>query len=50
MLYNTGGIWQQTVTPVLTGEGTLGDAWEAFSNQLINEAKTFGYEVVDEDE
>ncbi len=50
MLYNTGGIWQQTVTPVLTGEGTLGEAWDAFSNQLINEAKTFGYEVVDEDE
>ncbi len=50
MLYNTGGIWQQTVTPIVTAGGNLSDAWEAFANQLTNEAKTFGYEVVDEDE
>lgn len=50
MPYNTGNIWSQTVTPVLTSGGTLGDAWETFSNQLVNEAKTFGLEVVDADE
>lgn len=50
MLYNTGGIWQQAVTPVLTAGGDLSDAWGAFGNQLVNEAKTFGYEVVDEAE
>jgi ABC-type glycerol-3-phosphate transport system substrate-binding protein len=48
LLYNTGGIWSQTVTPVLTGGGTLSDAWDAFGNQLTNQAKTFGYEVVSE--
>ena len=47
MLYNTGGIWSKTVTPVLTAGQNLSDAWDAFGNQLINEAKVFGYEVVD---
>ena len=48
MLYNTGGIWSKTVTPVLTNGGTLSDAWDAFGNQLTNEAKVFGYEVVED--
>ena len=47
MLYNTGGIWSKTVTPVLTAGKDLSAAWEAFGTQLVNEAKTFGYEVVD---
>jgi multiple sugar transport system substrate-binding protein len=47
MLYNTGGIWSKTVTPVLTAGQNLSAAWDAFGTQLVNEAKTFGYEVVD---
>jgi ABC-type glycerol-3-phosphate transport system substrate-binding protein len=47
MLYNTGGIWSKTVTPVLVGGKNLSAAWDAFGTQLVNEAKTFGYEVVD---
>ena len=47
MLYNTGGIWSKTVTPVLTAGKDLTAAWDAFGTQLVNEAKTFGYEVVD---
>jgi multiple sugar transport system substrate-binding protein len=50
MPYNTGGIWQQSVTPVLTAGGNMSDAWGSFSDQLVNQAKTFGLEVVDEDE
>jgi hypothetical protein len=46
MLYNTGGIWSKTVTPVLTAGKDLTAAWDAFGTQLVNEAKTFGYEVV----
>ena len=47
MLYNTGGIWSKTVTPVLTAGKDLSAAWDAFSSELTNEAKTFGYTVVD---
>ena len=46
MLYNTGGIWSKTVTPVVTAGQNLSAAWDAFGTQLVNEAKTFGYEVV----
>jgi maltose-binding protein MalE len=45
MLYDTGGIWTQTVTPVLTAGKTLTAAWPAFTSQLLNQAKTFGYKV-----
>ena len=50
MLYNTGGIWQSTITPALTEGKLLSEAWDTFGDQLINEAKVFGYEVVDEAE
>lgn len=50
LLYNPGAIWQSVVTPVLTQGGMVSDAWDAYSNQLVNEAKVFGYEVVDEPE
>mgnify|MGYP001817421007 CR=1 FL=1 len=50
MLDNTGGFWSQTVTPVLRDGGTLSDAWGAFGDRLVNEAKTFGYNVVDSSE
>ena len=46
MLYNTGGIWSKTVTPVLTAGKNLSDAWGAFGTELSNEAQTFGYAVV----
>jgi hypothetical protein len=46
MLYNTGSIWSKTVTPVVTAGQNLSAAWDAFGTQLVNEAKTFGYEVV----
>jgi Bacterial extracellular solute-binding protein len=45
MLYNTGGIWSKTVTPVLTGGQNLSAAWDAFNTELLNEAQTFGYKV-----
>jgi multiple sugar transport system substrate-binding protein len=50
MLYNTGNIWQSTVTPALTEGKLLSEAWDTFGSQLVNEAKVFGYEVVDEPE
>ncbi len=50
MLYNTGNIWQSTITPALTEGKSLSEAWDTFANQLVNEAKVFGYEVVDEAE
>ena len=50
MLYNTGNIWQSTITPALTEGKLLSEAWDTFANQLVNEAKVFGYEVVDEAE
>jgi ABC-type glycerol-3-phosphate transport system substrate-binding protein len=46
MLYNTGGIWTQTVTPLLTQGKNLSAAWDAFGKRLNNEARTFGYQVV----
>ena len=46
VLYNTGGVWTQKVTPVLTAGKTLGSAWGAFSTELKNQAQTFGYQVV----
>jgi multiple sugar transport system substrate-binding protein len=46
MLYNTGGIWTQTVTPLLTQGKDLSAGWDAFGKRLNNEAKTFGYQVV----
>lgn len=45
LLYNTGGIWSKTVTPVLTGGQNLSAAWDAFNTELLNEAQTFGYKV-----
>jgi ABC-type glycerol-3-phosphate transport system substrate-binding protein len=47
MLYNTGGIWTETVTPALVGGSSFDEAWTAFGEELNNQAKSFGYTVVD---
>ncbi|MFV0463786.1 MAG: ABC transporter substrate-binding protein [Nostocoides sp.] len=43
--YNTGDIWTQTVVPELLKKTPLSKAWNTFSDHLVNEAKTLGYEV-----
>lgn len=45
MLYNTGGIWAETVTPALVSGGSFDDAWATFGTELNNQAKSFGYTV-----
>ncbi|NQX12539.1 carbohydrate ABC transporter substrate-binding protein [Microbacteriaceae bacterium VKM Ac-2855] len=47
MLYNTGGIWTESMVPALTGGKSVDDAWADFSSELTNQAKTFGYTIVD---
>jgi ABC-type glycerol-3-phosphate transport system substrate-binding protein len=47
MLYNTGGIWTETVTPALVAGDSVDSAWSTFGTELLNQAKTFGYTVVD---
>lgn len=43
MLYNTGGIWTETVTPTLVAKGTFDAAWTKFGTELNNQAKSLGY-------
>jgi hypothetical protein len=45
MLYNTGGIWAETITPALVSGGSIDDAWETFNTELNNQAESFGYTV-----
>ena len=47
MLYNTGSVWTETVTPALVGGKSVDDAWKAFGDELNNQAKAQGYTVVD---
>ena len=47
-LYNTGGIWSQTITPALANGESMSGAWGSFSDRLIQEAESFGLEVVTE--
>lgn len=44
-LYNTGGIWTETVTKSLVAGEDLDAAWEKFGSELTNQAKAQGYEV-----
>lgn len=44
-LYNTGGIWTETVTKSLVAGEDLDQAWEQFGSELNNQAKAQGYEV-----
>jgi ABC-type glycerol-3-phosphate transport system substrate-binding protein len=48
MLYNTGGIWAETITPALVSGGSINDAWETFATELNNQAESFGYTVTTE--
>ncbi|HWU58914.1 MAG TPA: ABC transporter substrate-binding protein [Microbacteriaceae bacterium] len=45
MLYNTGGIWTETITPALVAGSTFDAAWTKFGTELNNQAKSFGYTV-----
>jgi len=44
-LYNTGGIWTETVAKDLVAGKTFDDAWTTFGSELNNQAKSQGYEV-----
>ena len=44
-LYNTGGIWTETVTKDLVAGDSFDSAWTKFSSELTNQAKSQGYEV-----
>lgn len=45
MLYNTGGIWTETVTASLVAGESFDSAWQKFDSELNNQAKTFGYTI-----
>ena len=44
-LYNTGGIWTETVAKDLVAGKSFDDAWTNFGSELNNQAKSQGYEV-----
>ena len=44
-LYNTGGIWTETVAKDLVAGKSFDDAWTSFGSELNNQAKSQGYEV-----
>lgn len=48
LLYNTGGIWSQTVTQEITAGASFRDAFKSFGDRLVSEAKVFGYNVISE--
>ncbi|MDA8291284.1 MAG: carbohydrate ABC transporter substrate-binding protein, partial [Actinomycetota bacterium] len=45
LLYDEGAIWTDTVTPILSQGKPISDAWSAYQNQLVNNAKLNGYNV-----
>ncbi|MBB6627722.1 carbohydrate ABC transporter substrate-binding protein [Nocardioides sp. KIGAM211] len=45
MLYNTGSVWTETITPALVDGKSIDDAWSAFDDELNNQAKAMGYTV-----
>ena len=45
MLYDTGSVWTETVSPTLIGGGSMEDAIAAFGEELVNQAKSVGYTV-----
>jgi ABC-type glycerol-3-phosphate transport system substrate-binding protein len=47
MLYNTGSVWTESVTPALVAGKSVDEAWAAFGSELVNQAKAQGYTVVD---
>lgn len=45
LLYDEGAVWTDTVTPVLSQGKPLSAAWNAYQNELVNQAKLNGYQV-----
>ncbi len=45
MLYDTGSIWTQTVSPTLISGGSVSDAIKKFGTELVNQAKSVGYTI-----
>jgi multiple sugar transport system substrate-binding protein len=45
VLYSTGDIWTQVVTPGLVKGQSVSANWDAFQAQLVAQAKTFSYTV-----
>ncbi|GMA91550.1 hypothetical protein [Homoserinibacter gongjuensis] len=45
MLYDTGSVWTEKVSPTLIAGGSMQDAIEAFGEELVNQAKSVGYTV-----
>jgi multiple sugar transport system substrate-binding protein len=45
MLYDTGSVWTETVSPTLSAGGSMEDAIAAFGDELVNQAKSVGYTV-----
>jgi len=46
MLYDTGAVWTETVSPTLIDGGSMSDALSAFGEKLVNQATSIGYTVV----
>jgi multiple sugar transport system substrate-binding protein len=44
-LYNTGGIWTETIAKDLVAGKSFDEAWTTFGSELNNQAKSQGYEV-----
>lgn len=45
MLYDTGSVWTETVSPALIAGKSVDDAIKAFGDELVNKAKSIGYTV-----
>ena len=45
MLYDTGSVWTETVSPALISGKSVEDAIGAFGDKLVNQAKSVGYTV-----
>nr|WP_154921450.1 ABC transporter substrate-binding protein [Microbacterium testaceum] len=45
MLYDTGSVWTETVSPTLISGGSVTDALTKFGDELVNQAKSVGYTV-----
>ena len=45
MLYDTGSVWTETVSPTLIAGGSMEEAIAAFGDELVNQAKSVGYTV-----
>lgn len=45
MLYDTGAVWAETVSPTLIAKGSMGDALSKFGKELVNRADSVGYTV-----